>query len=106
MKKYNLYAGLSGSFNNCEYRGTIECETIQEAEKYAYDLAVDVYESYAGYHGLLTWDEVAEENDLDINIDIEEINDLYNEELDTWCEFYAVPFDKDKDFDPNEYIEI
>lgn len=106
MKKYNLYAGLGGSFNNCEYRGTIECETIQEAEKYAYDLAVDVYESYAGYHGLLTWDEVAEENDLDINIDIEEINDLYNEELDTWCEFYAVPFDEDKDFDPNEYVEI
>lgn len=102
--KYNIYAGLSGSFGGATYRGTLECEDIMEAEQYAYECALEEYESYSGCHGLLTWDDIAEENNLDINENSVEIDCLYTEQLEDWIEYYVTNFDEDP-IDPQEYYE-
>lgn len=103
--KYNIYAGLSGSFGGATYQGALE-GSEDEAERTAWEYAIEEYESYGGMHGLLTWDDVAEENELNPREDIEEIDDLYMEEIESWIEYYAVPFDEDEDFDPEEYYEL
>jgi hypothetical protein len=50
--KYNIYAGLGGTLGGAQYRGTGEFENFDDAEDYAYRIAVEDYESYEGYHGI------------------------------------------------------
>lgn len=104
--KYNIYAGLSGSFGGAQYRGTGDFEDFNDAEEYAYQTAVEDYESYEGYHGVLSWYDVALENGLDPDNpdNEEEINDLYSMEKEDWMEYYAVLFEED-DLD-EEIIEL
>ena len=104
--KFNIYAGLGGSFGGATYQGTLECNDALEAEQYAYECALEEYESYSGCHGLLTWDEIAEENNLDINEDCVEIDTLYTEQVEDWIEYWAVDFEEDDEFDPEEYYEL
>ena len=58
MPKFKIFAGLSGGFGGPNYHGTYEYPNRDEAMKDAYDLAFEEYESYGGYHGLMTWDDV------------------------------------------------
>lgn len=104
--KYNIYAGLSGSFGGAQYRGTGDFSSIDSAEEMAYQCAVEEYESYEGYHGILSWYGVAQENGLDPDNpdNEEEINDLYSMEKEDWMEYYAVLFEED-DLD-EEIIEL
>lgn len=96
--KYDIYAGMSGGFGGANFIKTIDAETAEEADKYAYDEAWEEYESYAGYHGILSWDEIYDESkeagELDGMTDnkIEDyINNLYQEEVESWIEWYAEP---------------
>ena len=104
--KYNIYAGLGGSFGGAQYRGTGEFENFDDAEDYAYRTAVEDYESYEGYYGILSWYDVAQENELDPDNpdDEEEINELYCIEKEDWIDYYAVLFEED-DLD-EEIVEI
>ena len=61
MEKFHLYAGLSGGFGGAHYNQTIEAEDIDEACKFAYDLAVEKYQSYEGCHGIMNWDDCYED---------------------------------------------
>ena len=61
MPKFKIYAGLSGGFGGAQYHGTYEFTDAQEADRYAYELALEEYESYAGCHGLSSWYDVREE---------------------------------------------
>ena len=103
--RYNIYAGLSGSFGGAQYVGTLD-STLDEAESAAYEYVVEEYESYGGMHGLLTWNDIAEENELDPEKDIYEIDDLYLQEVEDWIDYYVVPLDEDEEFDPEEYCEL
>ncbi len=111
MKKYNIYAGLSGGFNSVNYRGTI-LATKETAEDIAYQFAIEEYESYEGLQGLKTWnnflEEYCEDNELDPETfeDIELIDEMYSEEIESWIEYYVVPLEEDTDFDKEEYYEI
>lgn len=58
MAHYKLYAGLGGGFGGATYHGTYEFDDADEAERAAYNLAWEEYQSYEGNHGLLSWDEV------------------------------------------------
>ena len=106
MNLYNIYAGLSGSFGGASYRGTGEFKSHADAEEEAYTLAIEEYESYEGYHGIMSWHDVAEENGLDIFEDSAEIDDLYSDEREGWLDYYAVLASEDEDTPEDERFEI
>lgn len=54
MQKYEIYAGMGGGFGGAQLRGIYEFSSTQEAERYAYGLAFDEYQSYEGSHGILS----------------------------------------------------
>lgn len=106
MQKFNIYAGLGGSFGGASYQGTGDFKSLVDAENEAYQLAVEEYESYSGCHGLLSWGDVADENGLDYNEDSAEIDELYIEEMESWLDYYAVLADEDEDTLEEDRFEI
>lgn len=106
MKKFNIYAGLGGSFGGASYQGTGDFKSLADAENEAYQLAVEEYESYSGCHGLLSWGDVADENGLDYTEDSAEIDELYIEEMESWLDYYAVLADEDEDTLEEDRFEI
>jgi len=90
---FKIYAGLSGGFGGAKYIETLEFESRDDAEQYAYDCAVECYESYEGSHGLRTFDEIMEEED----VEEDEAIDIYNEEMEDWLEYFAVEVIEDED---------
>ena len=88
--KYNVYAGLSGGFGDAEYKGTADFDSEEEALQEAYELAVAEYQEYEGCHGILGWCDIAEENDLDEETDEDLINELYNQEIESWIDYYVI----------------
>lgn len=107
---YKIYAGLSGSFGGAIFQGVYEFASQKEAEKYAYDLAWEEYESYGGNHGLLDWDGVYEdllesewiEPGAQSDAEIENIVDAaYLEQVEGWLEYKAVPIPFGKMYDPD-----
>lgn len=105
--KYNIYAGLGGSFGGATYQGTGDFKSREAAEQAAYEAAVEEYEMYEGYHGILDWYDVAEEEGLDPNDEdnYPEIDELYNEEKESWMEYYAVLTEED-DLEGEEMCEL
>ena len=76
-----------------------------EADKFAYDLAVEEYESYGGNHELLDWDGVYKdllesewiEPGAQSEAEIEGIvDDAYIEQVESWIEYKAVPVPFDR----------
>ena len=106
MQKFNIYAGLGGSFGGASYQGTGDFKSFADAENEAYQLAVEEYESYSGCHGLLSWGDVADENGLDYTEDSAEIDELYIEEMESWLDYYAVLADEDEDTLEEDRFEI
>lgn len=115
MNDYNIYAGLSGSFGGATYQGTLKNASVLEAEEYAYECAVSIYESYEGLYGLKTWEDCYEsfcdENDIDPSFanqseHQDDIDELYSIELENWIEYYAINKEDDEDFIESEYYEI
>lgn len=104
--KYNIYAGLGGSFGGAAYQGTGEFSDEDSATRCAYELAVEEYQSYEGYHGILDWDDVAEQEELDPEEDGKAVDAAYQEEIESWIEYYAVLMEEDEEFDPEEYYEL
>lgn len=106
--KYNIYAGLGGSFGGATYRGTGDFKSKEAAEQAAYEAAVEEYEMYEGLHGILDWYEVAENNNLDPEDenDESEIDELYNEEKESWMEYYAVLTEEDTEITEEELYEL
>lgn len=93
MEKYNIYAGLGGSFGGASFVATEEFKDENEAWEYAYDYAVEIYESYAGYHGIRTVEDIMEEDEVDESEAIE----IYQEEIEDWVEYYAILTSEDKE---------
>ena len=60
MHKYEIFAGLTNR-NDPPSHGIYEFRNEQEANIYAYQLAVEDYQSYEGYYGILDWDECKED---------------------------------------------
>lgn len=97
--KYNLYAGLGGGFGgaNLVFKGA-EYNDIEEATEAAYEYAVEEYQSYEGYHGLTSYNDIKEnpeEYGLDENPEAEDVDEVYTEEVENWIEYYAIPTTED-----------
>ena len=105
MDKYNIYAGLGGGFGGATYKFTTEANSLEEAEDIAYQEAVEEYEEYEGFYGLKTWIDCAEELGVDIEEeDSNDVDDLYNNEIESWIEYYAVLTSEDKNISEDELI--
>lgn len=92
---YNIYAGLSGSFGGATYIGTKYFKNEETALGRACSIAYEMYESYEGTNGILSWDEIAEQENLDPDKDVKLINEIYDDVMQSWIDYYVIPTDDD-----------
>lgn len=108
MDKYNIYAGLSGSFGGAQYQYTIEVKSKEEAEEIAYQEAVEIYQDFEGTYGIMDWNDCAISLEIDPcteNDDlIAEVDELYNEEMENWIEYYAILTSEDENISKDELV--
>jgi hypothetical protein len=81
--KYKITYGVGGGYNDINSE-IVECASIEEASQWAYDCAVDVFESY----GIFDYSEYENEDD-------EYINEAYFQDVDSWCHYSAEEVTKD-----------
>lgn len=99
-----------GGFGDAEYKGTIDCDTFDDATQVAYELAIEEYESYAGMRGLKSYGEIAidyliEENIIDnedefdtyelSESDEEYVTERYNDTVESWLDYFVIETSKD-----------
>ena len=79
----------------------IEAVDLDSAEQIAYEYAVEEYESYAGYHGIPSWEDVArdifgENVDLDslTSEEKEDVEMTYEQEIELWIDYSAEEVDE------------
>lgn len=82
---WKIFAGLGGGFGGATELEILEDVTREEAESYAYQLAINEYESYAGSYGLRDIDEIMEEDD----VDDDEAEQIYSEERESWLDYWV-----------------
>ena len=85
LKKFVLFAGLSGGFGGAEEVDTIECENQKQADEAAYEQACQQYDSMAGLHELRDHDTIMEQE----HCTADEATEIYLEEMEEWIEYYA-----------------
>lgn len=85
MPEFFIRYGLGGGFGGCERQDweKIECETEDEADLVAYDLACEEYDGMAGLQGLRTVEEIVEQDE----VDEEEAEQVYEEEREGWIDY-------------------
>lgn len=89
MKFYIKY-GLGGGFGGANWeedrkgnRIVHEFKNKKDAERYAYQMAIEEYQSYEGLHGLRTIDDIIEEE----GVDFDEAESIYNDEMESWLDY-------------------
>lgn len=82
---WKIFAGLGGGFGGATELEILEDVTREEAESYAYQLAINEYESYAGSYGRRDIDEIMEEDD----VDDDEAEQIYSEERESWLDYWV-----------------
>ena len=98
---FHIYSGLGGGFGGAEYNGWIDTNDREEAESYAREQAIEEYQSYEGYHGILSEHECARELYGGVDGEVpewvwesetarEEIHDMYIEEAENWIDYYVI----------------
>jgi hypothetical protein len=90
--KWFISYGLGGGFGGANNFKVIDAENDEEASKYAWEMACQDYENYAGYHGLRNVDEIMEEDE----VDEEAAEEVYIEERESWLDYSAEPYDPEK----------
>lgn len=108
LKEYNIYSGLGGSFGGASYQYTTLCESAEDAEKEAYESAVEEYQSYEGSNSIPTWsdslDAAMEENPGVPEDELHEIADeIYNSIMEGWIEYYCI-LTEDDDIEEDDLI--
>lgn len=95
MPWYKLYAGLT--FDNGRYQETAEFNSEEEALEAARDCAIEEYQSYEGYHGILSPQDCREDlaksfYNGDINaVPDDEVEEHYLEEIESWIYYDVKP---------------
>ena len=74
----------------------IEAKDLAAADKFAYNQAIEEYESYEGYHGILDKEQVCEEYGIE-DINSEEAEIAYQEERESWLSYSAEEYDEEND---------
>ncbi len=106
MANYNIYVGI---IHEATYIGTLRNTSYDEAMDYAYEYACETYESYAGFHGIPSWEECHQEIEDTYAAEIEageyddnDIDDFteeeYREQIESWTEYFVLEETSDLDF--------
>jgi hypothetical protein len=96
--KYFKVEYSCGCGPNEEY---IIADSLEDAEKEAYQLAVDNYESYAGYHGIPSIEEVAEDM-FEVPFDeltegeVYDVEIEYYQQMESWLDYSATEITKEE----------
>ena len=85
MKQYKIFAGLGGGFGGAQECDILEFASKEAAEEYAYEVACETYDMYAGMHGLRSVDDIMEEEGFG-EVEAEE---AYREERENWLDYYV-----------------
>lgn len=88
--KFRIFAGLGGGFGGAHYQGTFEYKSKEEAEQDAYEQAVEEYQSYEGYHGIMAWEDCERELMEFYYPEIpteDDIDNYYTEEIESWIDY-------------------
>lgn len=96
MERYAVYAGMSGGFDGAELITIDNFDTREDAEEFAYQEALEIYHSFEGNHGILNWSECREDlldSFPDMDIDDEDVDFYYQEEVESWIDYYVLPAD-------------
>ena len=101
MAWFKIYAG---SCNSATYIRTAEFANEEEAMQAAFEEAVEDYKSYEGYHGLLDREECREDlvESFGEEPTAEEVDERYQEEIESWIEYYVRPATSEHDTDDEE----
>lgn len=108
-KEYNIYSGLGGGFGGAKYQYTGLFNSQEEAIDEAYQRACEEYYSCSEHHGLLTYKE-AEEQAINEGYtpgtkDFEEyISEVFQEDLESWVDYYAIPTSEDTETPEDDLI--
>lgn len=105
---YRIYAGMGGGFGGANYVDWLDTNDKAEAESYAREIAIEEYQSYEGYHGILSEYECAQELYGGVDGEVpewawesitaqEEIHDMYIEEVEGWIDYYVEEGDEPED---------
>ena len=91
--------GLSGGFGGIQNYEVIEAYSQDDADKQAWEMACETYESYVGMHGLRELSEIMEEDEIEDEIEDEDeaIIDATQEDIDF--------LDKRKEMYDNGYFD-
>lgn len=93
MKKYNIYAGLGGGFGGARLVAEAEeFENEDAAVNYAYECALEEYQSYEGYHGIVSYGDILdypEDYGLEDGFTEEDVQEIYQEEVESWITYYV-----------------
>ena len=91
MKKYNIYAGLGGGFGGARLVAKAEeFENEEAAVKYAYEYAIEEYQSYEGYYGIVSYGDILdypEDYGLEDGFTEEDVQEIYQEEIESWITY-------------------
>ena len=85
MAKYKVYYGLGGGFGGAGDPEILDFDTEKEATDYAWEMAVEEYESYAGMHGIRDIDEIMAEE----GVEEEEAYDVFCDERESWLDYWV-----------------
>lgn len=96
---YIIGWGLSGGFGGANNYEVIKAISLEEADKEAYQRAIQEYEQYEGMHGLRSVDDIMEEDD----VDYDEAEEIYNEEREGWLDYSAEPYSKELEKKVKDY---
>ena len=110
---YNIYVGLT----SLHYIGTTDCKDLDEALDDAYQMAIEEYETYAGYHGVPSWEELEQEireqyaDEIESGIynddDIESMTiDSWNESIESWVQYKVIPKSEDKEISSEDIFYL
>lgn len=98
-KEFWVFGGMHDPFGGYHYLGTVEGSATDDPEVMddARELCIGIYESYAGLHGIRSWDDIREDLvdseatfDDDFEVSDEDVDDIYNEEIDDWCCYWIM----------------
>ena len=108
-KEYNIYAGLGGGFGGAKYQYTGLYDNEDDAFIDAYTAVSEEYESYSGYHGLLTYEEALKtamnDNPGKSEEELQEyIDELFEEDKENWIEYYVVLTSEDTETSEDDLI--
>lgn len=92
-KEYWIYVGMQGC-SNMHYAGNCDADNQHEADKCAWELACEEYDSFAGYHGIPDTEEIEEELREECDgeePDSEEVAERYGEYVSDHVSYWAIP---------------